>query len=407
MKTTNLQTKIFQFRYILLFPFLAVVFFVIAISIVNLVEYSNSDFFTFWLSGRLFSLGENPYDSQVWIAGHHQFGASWIPNATFIYPMPVSLLFSPLGLLPLYQAFVVWGILSQFMIFFTVILLLMANSNHSLKHFILPLFAGITFFRPTILTLLNGQLSGLLLLVIASIIYLWEKGKWKQGAILIAILALKPNLGLPIISLLSVYLILQRQVSSLITMIVSGVFLVFVGLVQNPNWVIEFWNAGNTKLSQTFGISPTIWGLSAFFCNYAPNCTIGYGMCVSLVFLIGYLYLLVKKQNVLSPSLAVGLVVTITLLLTPYTWAYDQLLLVAPIITMVVLLAKDGYRYLPVSLLFLAIDIFAFLLLGIAEKIQLDIWNASIPLLIFCLLVWYLSKNKLELPGVEVGKQSV
>jgi hypothetical protein len=260
---------------------------------------------------------------------------------------------------------------------------------------------AVILFRPTIITLLNGQLSGMLLLIITAIIYSWEKGKWAQGAILLAVLALKPNLGIPIIGLLSVYLILRKQASALITLIISGVLLIFVGLAQNSNWVIEFWNAGNTKLSQTFGFSPTIWGISAFFCNYAPNCTIGYGICVSLLFLIGYLYLLVKKQNILSPSLAVGLVVTITLLLTPYTWAYDQLLLVAPIITIVLLLAKDGYRYLPVSLLFLEIDIFAFILLAIGAKIQMDIWNASIPLFIFCLLVWYLSKNKLELPGVK------
>jgi len=403
MNITNLQAKAFRSRYILLIPFLAVVFFIISISIINPVEYPNSDFFTFWLSGRLFSLGENPYNSQVWIAGHYQFGASWIPNATFIYPMPVSLLFAPLGLLPLYQAFVVWNILSQFMIFSAVLLLLMANSNQPLKHFIVPLFAGIIVFRPIIPTLFNGQLSGLLLLVVAAIIYLWKKGKWRQGAVLMAVLALKPNLGVPIIGLLSIYLILQKQISSLITLMISGVFLVFVGLIQNPNWVIEFWNAGNTKLSQTFGISPTIWGISGYFCNYARNCTITYGIFASILFIIGYLYLLIKKRDILSPSLAVGLAVTITLLLTPYTWTYDQLLLVAPIVTLVLLLAKDGYKYLPVSLLFLGIDIFAFILLGIAARIQLDIWNVNIPLLIFCLLVWFLLKKKLELPDVDAG----
>ena len=332
MKTTNLQAKIFRSRYILLIPFLAVAFFIIAISIINPVEYANSDFFTFWLSGRLFSLGENPYNSQIWIAGHHQFGASWIPNDTFIYPIQVSVLFAPLGLLPLYQAFVVWDTLSQFMIFFAVVLLLRANSNQSLKHFILPLFTGITLFGPAIAYVIKRTTEWIALIRRCSDCLFMEKGKWRQGAILMVILALKPNLGIPIIGLLSVYLILQKQISSLITLIISGAFLVFVGFVQNPNWVIEFWNAGNTKLSQTFGISPTIWGISAFSCRYVPNCTIGYGICVSLLFIIGYLYLLVKKRNILSPSLAVGLAVTITLLLTPYTWTYDQLLLVAPIV---------------------------------------------------------------------------
>ncbi len=403
MKTTNLQAKIFQFRYVLLPPFLAVVFFVIATSIINPVEYPNSDFFSYWLSGKLVSIGQNPYNNQIWISGHYQFNATWISDATFLYPLPLAILFTPLGVLPLYHAFVIWDVLTQFMIFFAIILLMMANSNKVFNHLILPLFAGVILFRPTIVTLLNGQLSGMLLLIIAGIIYLWEKGKCVQGAILLAILVLKPNLGIPIIGLLCVYLILRKQVSSLVTLITSCILLAFVGLAQNPNWVTEFWNVGNTKLSQAFGISPTIWGISGYFCNFSRNCTIGYGMFVSLLFIIGYLYLLVKKHNILSPSLAVGLAVTITLLLTPYTWAYDQLLLVAPVVTIVMLLAKDGYRYLPVSLLFIAIDIFAFLLLGIAAKIQLDIWNASTPLFIFCLLVLYLSKNKLELLGSEAG----
>lgn len=403
MKTTNLQTKFFRYRYVFLIIFLVLLFFFIAISIMDPVEYPDKDFFTFWLSGRLFVQDENPYSSQVWIAGHHQYGARWIPNATFIYPMPVSLLFAPLGLLPLYEAFVVWVTLSQFMIFFALILLIRVHSDQLLKHFILPLSVGIMFFRPFYPTLLYGQLSGFLLLVLAGIIYSWEKGKWEQGAILMAILALKPNLGIPIIGLLSLYLIMSKRVSALITLSISGTFLMFLGLVQNPNWVIEFWNAGNTKLAQTFGSSPTIWGISAFFCNYSQTCTIGYGICVSLLFIIGYLYLLAKKQRSLSPSLVVGLAIAITLLLTPYTWTYDQLLLVAPIVTLISLLSKDGYSYLPTSLLFLGIDFFAFLLLGIALKIRSDIWNASIPLLTFCLIVWYLSKNKIELQKVEEG----
>jgi uncharacterized membrane protein (UPF0136 family) len=379
-----------------LIPFLGIIFFIIATKIVNPVEYPNSDFFKLWLSGHLASTGKNPYSSQIWIAGHHQFGASWIPEATFIYPLPLSLLFLPLGLLPLYQAFIVWDILSQFMIILSIALLLITNSNLSIKRFILPIIAGVILFRPTIVTLVNGQLSGMLLLLIASIIYLWEKGKWEHGAVLLAILALKPNLGVPLILLLSVYLLQKKQITSLIAGVISGLLLLIAGLIQNPNWLIEFWNAGNGKLSQTFGFSPTIWGISALFCNYNLNCTIAYGAGIGLLFLIGYLYLLIGKQNILSPALTVSLAVVITLLLTPYTWPYDQLLLVAPIVTITMRLARDGYKYLPVSLIFLTIDILALILLGVSAMIQMEILNVAIPLFIFGLFVWHLSKKNIK-----------
>jgi hypothetical protein len=354
----------------LLIPFLGIIFFIIATKTVNPVEYPNSDFFKLWLSGHLASTGKNPYSSQIWIAGHHQFGASWIPEATFIYPLPLSLLFLPLGLLPLYQAFIVWDILSQFMIIFSIALLLMINSKLSINGFILPLMAGVILFRPTIVTLVNGQLSGVLLLLIASSIYLWEKGKWEQGTVLLAVLALKPNLGVPLILLLSVYLLQKKQITSLLAGAVSGLLLLIAGFVQNPNWLIEFWNVGNGKLSQTFGFSPTIWGMSALYCNYNLDCAIGYGVSISLLFLIGYLYLLISKQNILSPALTVSLAVVITLLLTPYTWPYDQLILVAPIVTITMRLAREGYKYLPVSLISITIDILALILLGVSAKFK-------------------------------------
>lgn len=394
IKTTDFKAKFYQFGYVFLILFLGILFFIIATKIISTMEYPNSDFFSFWLSGKLASIGQNPYNNQIWILGHHQFNATWISDATFLYPLPLALLFTPLGLLPLYDAFVVWDVLTQFMIVFAVVLLMIANSNQSFKHFILPLFAGVILFRPTIITLINGQLSGMLLLLIAAIIYLWEKGNWKQGAILMAILALKPNLGIPIIGLLSVYLILQKQISALIEGAISGGLLVCVGLAQNHDWIIEFFSVGNTKFSQTFGYSPTVWGMSAFFCNHNLNCTIGYGLFVSLSFLIGCLYLFLKKQSILSPSLIVSLAVIITLLLTPYTWPYDQLLLIAPITTITMQLSRDGYRYLPISFIFIAIDIFALILLSISAKVQLEIWNVFVPLIVFSLLVWYLSKNE-------------
>jgi hypothetical protein len=89
MKETKKKGKKYGFSNILLIPVLVVVFVFFVILVINQVDYPNSDFFTFWLSGRLFSLGENPYDRQVWIGGHHQFGATWIPNATFIYRCPL------------------------------------------------------------------------------------------------------------------------------------------------------------------------------------------------------------------------------------------------------------------------------------------------------------------------------
>ena len=394
MKTPALKALHHRAWIAIIIPFIAITFFIIARTIVNSVDYHNSDFFTFWLSGRLASQGLNPYDSQVWIAGHQQYGATWMPNETFIYPLQVSLLFIPLGLLDLFQAYILWDVLLQFMILTAIILLALAAGNQSVKPYYLPLIGGAVIFRPTLVSLTNGQFSGFLLLILAVMVYLWEKGKWTQGAVLLPFLALKPNLGVPIIAFLVVYLLQQKKTAALLAGAVSGLFLLLVGWIQNPRWLSGFWNAGNAKLSQMFGFSPNIWGVSAHLCDYHKNCALGFGAFFCLVFLFVYIFLIVKKSFMLSPALVVSLAVITMLLVTPYYWAYDQLLLVVPIVTITMCLARHGYRYLPVSLIFFMLGILSWALVGIAYVIHKDVWTIGVPLCVLGLLIWCLTKGR-------------
>jgi hypothetical protein len=404
MTKNGFKETFYRNWYLLLIPVLGILFFLIAIKIVSPIEYPNSDFFSYWLAGHLTTLGQNPYLAEIWVGGHRQFGATWIPETTFLYPLPLALFFAPLGYLSLYKAFVVWVLLSQYMIVASIALLLKLYPTLQIKRFILPLLSGLILFRPTILTLKNGQVSGLLLLVMAAVAYLWEQEKWWQGAVLVSFFALKPNLGIPIIVLLSSYLLLKKHIVPLAVEGACGLVLLFIGLAQNPNWIIEYWGAGNSKLSQTFGYSPTVWGMTAFFCNYKLNCTVGYGIGAGLLLLIGFIYALTRKQLDLSPALAISLAILATLLVTPYTWPYDQLLLVIPIIEVTMRLALKGYKFIPTSLIFLGIDILAFFMLGISARYQVEIWNVVIPLVVFALVAWYLMRNR-QGPGLTMADQ--
>jgi glycosyl transferase family 87 len=393
MTATAAEAKSNRYWYILLIPIVGALFILIALRVVSPVEYANSDFFTFWLSGRFVLTAQNPYSADLWVAAHHQFGATWISDMTYIYPLPLSLFFVPLGLLPLYQAFVLWVALTQLMLLISVSLLLKPYSFAVYKHYLAPLLAGIVLFRATIVTLHNGQISGLLLLTTALIAYLWGKGRWWQGSIFLPILALKPNLGLPIILLLSVYLVFRKQIRALLAAAGAGLVLVCIGLLQDPNWIVEFWRAGNAKLSATFGYSPTIWGVSAYLCNHNLACTAAYGGAAGVLLLIGCIYVLGAKNASLPPIWAISFAVTVTLLLTPYTWPYDQLLLIIPIITVVMHLARRGFPFLPTALLFVGIDILAFIVLGISAGIQIESWSAVIPLWVLALLAGMLWKG--------------
>ena len=217
-------------RNIVLILLLGIVFLLVAVKIVNAIDYRNSDFFSFWLAGRMMWTGQDPYLTDDWILGHNQFDATWISDPNFLYPLPLALFFAPLGWLPLYYAFIVWIFLLESMIFFSAISLINLGDNPQKKHFIVPILVSILIFRPAIIAVLNGQISGFLLFVMVCVILLWNKSHWVLGGAALAIVALKPNIGIPIIALVSLWLLFNKKINSLAGVAASGLALVLLGL---------------------------------------------------------------------------------------------------------------------------------------------------------------------------------
>jgi hypothetical protein len=379
------------------------IFLITAVEIVNSVDYPNSDFFSFWLAGRMVLTGQDPYSINEWIGGHHQFGSTWISDSQFLYPLPLAIFLAPLGLFSLYHAYIIWVVFLQSMIVLSVLLLFSVRADLQYKHYILPILAGIVLFRPTIITMLNGQLSGLLLLVSAFVIYFWEKEKWWQGSVLLPLLALKPNIGIPIIALLSIWLLVRRQIRMLGWIAISAFTLLFIGFVRDPHWISEYLSIGDTKLSQTFGYSPTVWGFAAYISGFKLNPTLVIGSLAAIVFLVGCLFTLLRKREFLSPMMVYGIVIVTSLLITPYSWSYDQVLLIIPIIVIMIEMMSRQYPYLLTASVFLLFDILTIVLLLVSAKIQMEVLNAIIPLSIYCILfIFILSmKSQKQLNSLE------
>ncbi len=390
MKATNNSGHSGPIWVIIFAVLIVLIFLGISFIVVDPVEHPNSDFFSFWLAGRMILSGENPYDSDLWIQGHHRFGASWISDITFLYPLPIAGLFAPLGSLPLYQAFQIWVTLSEAMIFLSILVLSKLQPVPGIKHLYFPILSGVILFRPTIITLHNGQFTGFLLIVLTLVAYFWNKGKWWQGGLLLPIIALKPQLGIPIILLLSLYLVFQREPKGLYSIGISGLGILILGWAIDPDWIHCFLQTGNSKFLQTFGFSPTVWGISNYLCNYQVNCMIFLGSIFSILLGVGVVFLLIKCNRSMTPKVAISFAIVLTLILTPYTWPYDQLLLVIPIVIVMLGLEAVGFRFLFTSLIFISVDILALILLAISLKIQLEAWNVIIPFVVFLLLVGYL-----------------
>lgn len=370
---------------------LGVVCCAIAARIVDAIDYHNNDFFTFWLAGRLVVQGGDPYSPAQWVAGHHEYGVTWIPNQAFVYPLPLSLFFAPLGLLSLHQAYVAWVALSQGMFLAALLLLLSREPAPRIRSALsAPLLVGLVFFRPTILTLFNGQLTAWLLLLLAAAVWLWEKGHWGWGGALLALLALKPNLGGPLLILLAVWLLFQKRFKSILALLLGGLALLLIGVLQKPLWVADYWHIGNTKVAETFGGSPTVWGLGTLLCGRGSPCMAVFGGIAALLLVLGFLWLIYKWGVKARPLAVVSLAATITLLVTPYTWTYDQALLILPIAAVTFAWARRSF--LQATLVFLGIDILTVVLLFFNAALGIEILNALIPLTVLGLCAGWLAR---------------
>jgi hypothetical protein len=381
--------------WVLLVLLLSLAGYALAVRIVGSMDYhnNNNDFFTFWLAGHLITHAGSPYDPAQWLTGYHLFDIRYIPNLAFLYPLPLALLLGPLGLLPFYGAYVFWVALTQLMIVACLIILLAMETNPRGKFFFIPLLIGIMFFRPTTLTLTQGQVSGLFLFALVWIAFLWHKGRWFWGGFLLGLLALKPNLGFIIILLVALWLLLNRHWRALCGILSFGIISLIAGLIYDPTWVVQYLYVGSNKLAETFGGSPTVWGLGALISHNQITATLIFGSLTGLLVLFGFFRVLLSAHAIMRPVDVVALAVCVTLLVTPYTWTYDQLLLILPLTTAILAMDRMGVRFLLTASVFLAIDVLAVILLIFDTLLQVEIWNVLVPLAVFGLCLVYLTRR--------------
>lgn len=355
------------------------VFVLAATRAVATLDYLNSDFFTFWLGGRLEAKGGNPYLPADWVGAHHRFGATWIPNPIFPYPLPLAMMFAPLGLLPFKTAYIVWIVLSECFVAIAVTALVQAAQLPKWAPLWFPLMASAYLFRPTLVTLRNGQLGAFLLLVVTGAALLWNCQRWAPGGAVLALLLLKPTIGLPLVFLAMGWLLFRRRYRALLATLTVGLGLVVVGWLQDPGWITGFLANGHRKLFDTFGYSPTVWGAAGAICSHRFGCTLWLGSGLALLVAATGTFLL-WRVPALTPLDAFDLAIPVVLAVTPYLWAYDQVLLLLPVVWLSTGVMGRGQPYLRAALAPLGFAVFSLALLFLAGVLGHDGWSVLAPL---------------------------
>ena len=174
------------------------------------VDYINNGFFKFWLAGRMTWTAEHPYSLEDWDAGHKQFGATWMDEKRFAYPLPLALIVSPLGLLPIKTAYILWDFLAQILI--AVCLLWLATHWEGLNRrlYVLFLLAAATLNGNIYLGLMTGTVAALFLVFLTLALFFLEKKRDVLAGFFLSLVILKPPL-VTILILMGLWLLFSRR----------------------------------------------------------------------------------------------------------------------------------------------------------------------------------------------------
>lgn len=359
------------------------------------VDYVNNGFFKFWLAGRMTWTSEHPYSLEDWDAGHKQFGATWMDEKRFAYPLPLALIVSPLGLLPMKTAYILWDFLAQILI--AVCLLWLATHWEGLNRrlYVLFLLVAATLNGNIYLGLMTGTLAALFLVFLTLSLYFMEKEHDLLSGFILAFVILKPPL-VTILVLLGLWLLFSRRWRVIGGMALGGLTLLGIGLLQDPQWVQKFLGTGDSLLGMRLGHQPTILSYTRLACAGELNCAMAWYALIAMALVALFAWILWKNHAKLTPLMAFSLAIPLGVLLPPYIWSYDYTLLVIPVAYVALELVRRQKTYIYATLFLLILTALALAGLTLfwmnpesdALTIQRDMWSIWTGLYVLAAAWW-------------------
>lgn len=318
-------------------------------------DFRNANFFFFWLAGRMILLGQNPYDSAQWIAGHVAFGNTWRPNLIFPYPLPLAVLMAPLGLLSLPAAYFAWQLVSEIAIGVSVWYLLRHWFAKRQERLYLPLMIAFLYFGPVYLSLQIGGLGPISLIVLVLALALVDRSHSLPAGVLLSLTLLKPPLGVPLLTLAVCWFTGRRDWRAIIGLAIGGLALLGLGMLVDPLWVVKFAGAGQVVLDRTLGVQSNVFSFAYLACGRRYGCMLISGTAGMLMILALTGYYLWRQRQVLSTWEAFNLIIPLGFLSALYLWSYDQVPYIIPIVWLAGVLVERTRSYLSSFALVLAL----------------------------------------------------
>lgn len=251
--------------------------------------------------------------------------------ARFPYPPWYALSTFYLGLLPAKAAATLWFELNLLMLFLSVWLL----TDGWPGRWRLLAFPLALFFLPVVGALSVGQYDFPVLLGTSLLIYALRKENTALVVLGLVLLTFKPHVGaLILFSALGWLAVNKSSFTRQATrpLLLAGAFLFLTGFIADPAWIISYpkmllgyQSEGNVSACSECASLP-VWLSRWFFDGSLTN-----AMWIAIVLLVAFLIVLYFHRMLLkSQELLLSAAVLITLLVSPYLYNYDFLLLLIP-----------------------------------------------------------------------------
>lgn len=364
-------------------------------------NYYSSNFFVFWLSGRLLLEGQNPYNAIHWASGHEIYGSVTPREPTFLYPLPLAIFLIPLGILPTGQAYFLWQWLGQVAMAAVVFFLLRRWSTSAHDRLFVPVIIFLSFFGPVYLSLQIGSLGPLTLLFIFGVLQWLDQGRLIPAGMLLALTMLKPSQGAPILLLLGLFFILKRQWNAILGIVLGSIALLLIGLWLDPNWVSIFLDSSQVAFDRRLGAQSNVWSFTYLACGGASTCSHVFGAAGMLSLLGGCSFYLWRNHQRLTYWQVFNLILPISFVATLYLWAYDQILYILPIVWITGTLVEKSRSYIFSLTFLITLDLLSFFALVQQVVTSNDLWSLGTTILVMVFLAiatWMKPKPAIDKP---------
>jgi hypothetical protein len=301
--------------------------------------------------------------------------------ARFPYPPWYALSTFYLGLMPAKAAATLWFELNLVMLFLSIWLL---TDGWSARWRLIA-FPLALFFFPVLGALSVGQYDFPVLLGTSLLVYSLRKENVALTVLGLILLTFKPHIG--VLILLSALGWLMDHKSNLggrvmRPLLVAGVILSGIGFLADPAWIISYpkmllgyQNEGNVSACSECASLP-VWISRWFLDGSLRNAA-----WIAIALLIGFLILFYFiRAFLISHELLLSAALLVTLLISPYLYNYDFLLLLVPF---AVLMYKSNLIEKIILLLCYLVPTFALILYGRDGNISLILASMVILVLLY------------------------